>query len=71
MVNSPERNEINYANHLAIYTAILERDPDAAEARARAQGHIVLESATDKPHGLREAYLVDPDGYCWVPDVPI
>ena len=24
----------------------------------------------DKPHGLREAYLVDVDGYVWVPDVP-
>lgn len=31
MVRSPERNEVNYASHLAIYTAILERDPDAAE----------------------------------------
>ncbi|MDV7143747.1 FCD domain-containing protein [Tropicimonas sp. TH_r6] len=31
MERSPERNEINYASHLAIYTAILERDPDAAE----------------------------------------
>ena len=31
MLRSPERNEVNYASHLAIYTAILERDPDAAE----------------------------------------
>jgi DNA-binding FadR family transcriptional regulator len=31
MVRSPERNKINYASHEAIYTAILERDPDAAE----------------------------------------
>ena len=42
-------------------------DPDAAEAAARAEGHIVLAGAADKPHGLREAYLLDPDGYCWVP----
>ena len=42
-------------------------DPDAAEAAARADGHIVLAGAMDKPHGLREAYLLDPDGYCWVP----
>ncbi|MGH6946332.1 MAG: hypothetical protein ACREDZ_03310 [Kiloniellales bacterium] len=42
-------------------------DPDAAEARAKAGGHTVLASAADKPHGLREAYLVDPDGYVWVP----
>ena len=42
-------------------------DPDAAEAAARADGHVVLAGAMDKPHGLREAYLLDPDGYCWVP----
>ena len=45
-------------------------DPDAAEAAARRLGCTVLASATDKPHGLREVYLVDPDGYLWVPDVP-
>ena len=45
-------------------------DPDAAEARAREAGHTVLAGAADKPHGLREAYILDPDGYCWVPDVP-
>ncbi|MDH3228910.1 MAG: hypothetical protein OEN55_03855 [Alphaproteobacteria bacterium] len=44
-------------------------DPDVAEAAARARGHIVLAGATDKPHGLREAYLLDPDGYCWVPSL--
>ena len=42
-------------------------DPDAAEARARARGDTVLAPAADKPHGLREAYLVDSDGYVWVP----
>lgn len=31
MLRSPERNEVNYASHEAIYVAILERDPDAAE----------------------------------------
>ena len=44
-------------------------DPDAAEGRARALGYHVLAGAMDKPHGLREAYLLDADGYCWVPDV--
>lgn len=42
-------------------------DPDAAEARARAGGYEVLAAAADKPHGLREAYLLDPDNYLWVP----
>ncbi|MGF1608397.1 MAG: VOC family protein [Kiloniellales bacterium] len=42
-------------------------DPDAAEARARKAGFTVLAAAADKPHGLRECYLADPDGYVWVP----
>lgn len=42
-------------------------DPDAAVARAKALGHHVLQNAADKPHGLREAFILDPDGYCWVP----
>lgn len=47
------------------------RDPDAAEAAARRLGFTVLAPATDKPHGLREVYLIDADGYLWVPDVPL
>ena len=46
-------------------------DPDAAAARAERRGDPVLAVPADKPHGLREAYLVDPDGYVWVPDVPL
>jgi hypothetical protein len=46
-------------------------DPDQAEARARAAEQIVLAGAMDKPHGLREAYIIDPDGYVWVADVPL
>jgi catechol 2,3-dioxygenase-like lactoylglutathione lyase family enzyme len=45
-------------------------DPDAAAARAEAAGGHVLVEPIDKPHGLREAYLLDPDGYVWVPCVP-
>ncbi len=44
-------------------------DPEAAAARAEAAGHTVLQPATDKPHGLREAYIAGPDGYVWVPSV--
>lgn len=47
------------------------RDPDAAESVARRLGFEVLQPAADKPHGLREAYIVDRDGYVWVPDMPI
>ena len=45
-------------------------DPDRAEASARSLGFTVISSATTKPHGLREAYLLDAGGYLWVPDVP-
>ncbi len=46
-------------------------DPDAAEARARARGDAVLAASADKPHGLRECFLADPDGYIWVPGTAI
>lgn len=46
-------------------------DPDAAEAAARRAGFEVLAGSEDKPHGLREAYIRDADGYVWVPDVPV
>jgi catechol 2,3-dioxygenase-like lactoylglutathione lyase family enzyme len=45
-------------------------DPDAAEAAARRLAYRVLEAATDKRYGLREAHVIDADGYVWVPDVP-
>jgi hypothetical protein len=35
--------------------------------RARAAGAIVLAGSLDKPHGLREAYILDDDGSVWVP----
>ncbi len=44
-------------------------DPDKAEAAARRLGYVVLAEATDKPHGLREAYVLDADGYVWVLDI--
>ncbi len=45
-------------------------DPDASEAAARRLAYKVLAAATDKRYGLREAHLIDADGYVWVPDVP-
>jgi hypothetical protein len=42
-------------------------DPDQAEARARALGYTVLAGSIDKPHGLRECIILDPDGFVWVP----
>jgi catechol 2,3-dioxygenase-like lactoylglutathione lyase family enzyme len=45
-------------------------DPDKAEATARQLGYEVLSPATLKGHGLREAHIIDKDGYTWVLDVP-
>jgi catechol 2,3-dioxygenase-like lactoylglutathione lyase family enzyme len=46
-------------------------DPDQAEAAARRHGCTILAGAMDKPHGLRECFILDPDGYLWVPDVSL
>lgn len=46
-----------------------ETDPDKACAMAEAhEGAVVLQPPTDKPpHGLREAVILSPEGYAWVP----
>ncbi len=47
-------------------------DPDAVAARAAEHGFTVLDGPRDQPdHGLREAHIVDADGYVWVPDLPL
>ena len=48
-----------------------DHDPDAAAIMAERLGYTVLAGAADKPHGLREAYIADPDGYVWVLDRPL
>jgi len=45
-------------------------DPDQAEAAARRRCYPVLVGATDSAQGLREACVMDGEGYVWVPDVP-
>ncbi|HPF45364.1 MAG TPA: hypothetical protein P5227_07560 [Emcibacteraceae bacterium] len=45
---------------------IYDQDPDIAEANARELGYKVLFESKNKPHGLRECYILDPDGFCWV-----
>ena len=47
-------------------------DPDAVAERARQFGFRLLDGPRDQPdHGLREAHIVDDDGYVWVPDIPL
>ncbi len=50
---------------------VFNRDPDLAMPLAEAAGWTVLQPPTDKPHGLRETFLVCAHGYCWVPSTPI
>jgi catechol 2,3-dioxygenase-like lactoylglutathione lyase family enzyme len=47
---------------------LYETDPEEARARAAAfPGAVILQEPTDKPHGLRECYILCANGYAWVP----
>ncbi|WP_299367071.1 glyoxalase [uncultured Tateyamaria sp.] len=46
---------------------LYDTDPEEAVARATAHGATILQAPTDKPHGLREAYILCDNGYAWVP----
>ncbi|MCA0870560.1 glyoxalase [Seohaeicola saemankumensis] len=50
---------------------LYDSDPDVAAARAEAAGATILQPPTDKPHGLREAYILCANGYAWVPSRPL
>lgn len=50
---------------------LYESDPDTAVAQAEAIGATILQGPTDKPHGLREAYILCENGYAWVPSRPL
>ncbi len=49
---------------------LYDTDPDEAVARAKSTGAVVLQEPTDKPHGLREAYILCENGYAWVASRP-
>jgi len=46
-------------------------DPDAATERAKARGAYVLQEPADKPHGLRECFILCDNGYAWVASLPL
>ncbi|OWU82202.1 VOC family protein [Phaeobacter sp. 22II1-1F12B] len=46
---------------------LYDSDPDAAVDKAEAADATILQAPTDKPHGLREAYILCENGYAWVP----
>jgi len=45
---------------------LYDSDPEAVCAVAEAAGGTILQGPTDKPHGLREAYVLCENGYAWV-----
>ncbi|MBN35379.1 MAG: glyoxalase [Rhodospirillaceae bacterium] len=47
------------------------RDPDEACEAAQRLGCTIMEPATSKGHGTREAFILDTEGYLWVPDILI
>lgn len=50
---------------------LYDTDPDEAAKRAKEAGALVLQEPTDKPHGLRECYILCDNGYAWVPSRPL
>ena len=48
-----------------------DTDPDLAAARAEAHGADILQPPADKPHGLRETYILCENGYAWVASQPL
>jgi len=50
---------------------LYDSDPDKAVEKAEALGAMILQAPTDKPHGLREAYILCENGYAWVPSRPL
>ena len=54
---------------LGIELRIIGCDPDRAEERARKENYIILSNSMNKPHGMRECYILDNNGFCWVPSI--
>ena len=50
---------------------LYQSDPDEAAAKAESFGAHILQPPTDKPHGLREVYILCENGYAWVASRPL
>ena len=50
---------------------LYDTDPDQAADIAEDNGFTILPPPTDKPHGLRECYLLCAAGSAWVPSRPL
>ena len=58
----PEKGARGAGIEIRLYNS----NPDIAEKLARKYNYKILQSSMDKPHGLRECYILDNDGYCWI-----
>ncbi|MGJ8616379.1 MAG: VOC family protein [Sulfitobacter sp.] len=50
---------------------LYDSDPEEICDKAEAAGGTILQEPTDKPHGLREAYILCENGYAWVASRPL
>ena len=50
---------------------LYDSDPEDVCAKAEAAGGTILQGPTDKPHGLKEAYVLCENGYAWVSSTPL
>lgn len=55
---------------VGIEIRLYDTDPDDACAKAETAGGAILQEPTNKPHGLREAYILCENGYAWVVSKP-
>ena len=67
--NNPLPNLLpeNGARGAGVEIRLYNSNPDVAEKLARKYSYKILQPCTNKPHGLRECYILDNDGYCWIP----
>ena len=54
---------------LEIELRVIGCDPNRVEERARKENYIILSNSMNKPHGMRECYILDNNGFCWVPSI--
>ena len=59
------------ARGAGIEIRLYDSDPDVAAEKGLVAGMHLLQEPTDKPHGLRECYLLCENGYAWVPSRPL
>lgn len=56
---------------VGIEIRLYNTDPDHASLRAETYGAHIVQPPTNKPHGLRECYIMCENGYVWVASRPL